>query len=81
MSGDDERPRRLLDVGTALVAELDPEAVLERILEEAREITGARYAALGVLGEDRSELPRRSEALQRSPARLRCLGLPPRTWP
>ena len=49
----DDKLRRLLDVGRALVGELDPEAVLDRILEEARAITGARYAALGVLDEDR----------------------------
>jgi GAF domain-containing protein len=55
---DDDRIRRLLDVGRALVAELDPETVLDRILEEAREITGARYAALGVMNEERSELER-----------------------
>jgi signal transduction histidine kinase len=50
--------RRLLDVGRALVAELDTEAVLRRILTEAREITGARYAALGVLNDQRTELER-----------------------
>jgi signal transduction histidine kinase len=55
---DDDRIRRLLDVGRTLIAELDPEAVLDRILEEAREITGARYAALGVLNEERNELER-----------------------
>ena len=55
---DDDRVRRLLDVGRTLIAELDPEVVLDRILEEAREITGARYAALGVLNEERSELER-----------------------
>src|SRR5438874_8133963 len=55
---DDDKLRRLLDVGRALVSELDTEAVLERILEEARAITGARYVALGVLDEQRSELER-----------------------
>jgi signal transduction histidine kinase len=54
----DDRLRRLLDVGKALVAELGQEAVLERILEQARELTGAQYAALGVLDEDRKELER-----------------------
>ena len=54
----EDRIRRLLDVGRALVKELDTEAVLERILEEARAITGAQYAALGVLDERRSELER-----------------------
>lgn len=55
---DEPQFRRLLDVGRALVSELDPEAVLARILEEARAITGARFAALGVLDEQRAELER-----------------------
>lgn len=50
--------RRLLDVGRALMTELDLEAVLERVLLTARELTGARYAALGILGDQRSELER-----------------------
>jgi signal transduction histidine kinase len=50
--------RRLLDVGRSLVTELDLEVVLDRVLETAREITGARYAALGVLNEERTELAR-----------------------
>jgi signal transduction histidine kinase len=58
MDAQDERLRRLLDVGRSLVTELDPEAVLDRILREAREITGARYVALGVLNEQRDELER-----------------------
>ena len=53
-----DQTRRLLQVGRELVAEHDKEAVLERILHEAREITGARYAALGVLDETRTELER-----------------------
>lgn len=48
--------RQLLDVGQTLVTELDQQAVLDRVLEAAREITGARYAAIGVLDENRSEL-------------------------
>ncbi len=55
---DDERIRRVLEVGRALVAELDPQSVLDLILEEAREITGARYAALGVLNEQQNGLER-----------------------
>ncbi len=50
--------RRLLDVGRTLVSELDPDTVLERILEEAQRLTGARYAALGVLDEQRRQLGR-----------------------
>lgn len=53
-----DRLRRLLDVGETLVSELDPDTVLERILEEAQRLTGARYAALGVLDEQRKELER-----------------------
>ncbi|MGC9220592.1 MAG: GAF domain-containing protein [Solirubrobacteraceae bacterium] len=58
MSEHDETLLRLIDVGQALVAELDPEAVLDRILREAREMTGAEFAALGILGEDRQSLTR-----------------------
>jgi signal transduction histidine kinase len=55
-SSDDLWIRRLLDVGRALVTELDLGVVLDRVLETAREITGARYAALGVLNDRRTEL-------------------------
>jgi signal transduction histidine kinase len=58
VSLNDNSLRRLLDVGRALVEELDVEAVLERVLEEACAITDARYAALGVLNEDRTGLER-----------------------
>jgi GAF domain-containing protein len=37
---------------------LDPDAVLHAILEAAAELTGARYAALGVLDESRTYLGR-----------------------
>ena len=50
--------RRLLDIGRGLVAKLDLEEVLDEILEASRELTGARYAALGVLNERRTELER-----------------------
>src|SRR5437588_10464324 len=58
MSETEQRLRRLLDVGQALVSELDPDTVLERILDEARRLTGARFAAMGVLDEQRRELER-----------------------
>jgi hypothetical protein len=50
--------RRLLDAGRALVSELDVEAVLDRVLATAADVTGARFAALGVLDARRSELER-----------------------
>ncbi|MCW3040171.1 MAG: sensor histidine kinase [Solirubrobacterales bacterium] len=53
---DADRSRQLLQIGRALTAELDLDVLLRRILEAAREICGARYAALGVLDEDRHGL-------------------------
>lgn len=55
---DEQRLRRILDVGRSVVAELDLEALLRRVLDEARALTGARYAALGVLDERHRELER-----------------------
>ena len=55
---DEQRLRRLIDVGRSLLSQLDPEAVLDQVLETACEITGARYAALGILDRDRRELER-----------------------
>src|SRR3712207_4037726 len=55
---DEPQLRRLLRAGRALVARLDLDALLDELLAVAREITGARYAALGVLDEPRRELER-----------------------
>lgn len=49
---------RLLEVAQAVVSTLEVEAVLRRVLDVAREPTGARYAALGVLDDQRSGLSR-----------------------
>jgi len=57
-TNDESWIRRLLEVGRAIVTELDLEVVLDRVLETARDITGARYAALGILNERRTELAR-----------------------
>jgi signal transduction histidine kinase len=56
MAEGEDKLRRLLDVGRSLVSELDPDVVLDRILDEARVATGAKYAALGVLNAERTEL-------------------------
>jgi two-component system, NarL family, sensor histidine kinase DevS len=48
----------VLEVARSVLAELDLEAVLERVLRAAQELTGARYAALGVLGDSQRELSR-----------------------
>ena len=55
---DERRLRGLLDAGRSLVSELDPEVVLEHLLEAARELTGASYAALGILDERKEGLER-----------------------
>ena len=67
---------RLLEVGRSLVSELDLETVLGSVLDAARDLTGARYAALGILDEqkqassasstsDRRADPRRDRAIPR----------------
>ena len=53
-----EELARLLAVGRALVSDLDLESVLHQVLETARELTSARYAALGILDERKAELER-----------------------
>lgn len=55
---DSETYERLIQVGRALAAELDLDALLKQVLEVARELTGARYAAVGVLDEERQYLER-----------------------
>ena len=54
----DQSRQRLIEAGRFLVSELDLEVVLERLLEIARELTGAQYAAVGILDESKSELER-----------------------
>lgn len=55
---DRRRLERLLEVGQGLVSELDVETVLAEVLDAARELTGAAYAALGILDEEEAELER-----------------------
>ena len=54
----EDRSGQLIDVGTALLSELDLESVLRSVVDAARKLTGAEYAALGVLDRDREELER-----------------------
>jgi signal transduction histidine kinase len=48
----------VLKVARSVLEQLDIELVLKRVLDAARDLTGARYAALGVLDETRGELSR-----------------------
>jgi signal transduction histidine kinase len=47
-----DRLRRLLHANRSIVQELSLPAVLHRIVDTARDVAGARYAALGVIGAD-----------------------------
>jgi len=49
---------RLFEVSQSLVRALDLEAVLVQLLDAAREITGAQFAALGILDEQRLRFSR-----------------------
>jgi signal transduction histidine kinase len=54
----DERLRSLIEAGIGVSSELSLDAVLQRIVEAAADITGARYAALGVIDRSRQRLER-----------------------
>ena len=51
-----ERFERLLAAGAAIHARHEVDHVLQEVVDAAREVVGARFAALGVLGEDRQTL-------------------------
>jgi signal transduction histidine kinase len=51
-AADRDRTELLIQAGLALTSELSLDAVLQRIVELGVDMTGARYAALSVLGED-----------------------------
>ncbi|HET7045901.1 MAG TPA: GAF domain-containing protein [Gaiellaceae bacterium] len=53
-----QRLRRLVEAGIALSSELSLDALLQHLVEAAASITDARYAALGVINEERSGLER-----------------------
>src|SRR5256884_9300165 len=59
-TGEGARVRRrfesLLSAGVAIFSEHSLERVLQQIVDSAREVVGARYAALGVLAPDRATL-------------------------
>jgi signal transduction histidine kinase len=51
-----ERFERLLAAGVAIFSRHDLPDVLQEVVNAAREVVGAKYAALGVLSEDRQSL-------------------------
>ncbi len=56
LSVSEGRLRALFEAGLAVSSELSLEALLRRLAEAAAELTGARYAALGVIDASGSEL-------------------------
>ena len=56
LSVSEGRLRALFEAGLAVSSELSLEALLRRLVEAADELTGARYAALGVIDASGSEL-------------------------
>jgi signal transduction histidine kinase len=48
----------VLELAHSVLGDLDVEVVLQRVLVAARELTGAKYAAVGVLDEDGTALAR-----------------------
>jgi len=51
-----QRLSRLIDLGQRLAAERDPEQVLKKFCEAARDILGARFATVGILEDDGATL-------------------------
>jgi signal transduction histidine kinase len=58
VSAGESRLRALFEAGVAVSSELSLDAVLQRLVEVAAELTGARYAALGVIDRTGSQLER-----------------------
>jgi two-component system, NarL family, sensor histidine kinase DevS len=53
-----DRTRALVEAGIALTSELSLDAVLQKLAETAASLTGARYAALGILDPSGAQLER-----------------------
>ena len=72
-----DRRDELIQAGLVLASELSLSAVLQRIIELAAEITGARYGALGVVEEEADRIhhdrrhARAASSDRRSPRRAR----------
>jgi signal transduction histidine kinase len=58
ISSNENRLRALVETGVAITSELSIDALLQRLVESASELTGARYAALGVIDRGGAELER-----------------------
>jgi signal transduction histidine kinase len=70
-----ERLRALLDAVVAIGADLDVHSTLDRIVTSACQLVGARYGALGVIGDDRRLVEFITHGL--SPAEHEAIGALP----
>ena len=59
-----DRAAQAMNLAKTVLGQLDSDVVIDRFLQAARELTGARYAAFGVLGESRPELETGAELEQ-----------------
>ena len=73
---DERRLRQLIAAGRHVVSALELDAILRALLEDAREMTGARYAAVGVLDTERRSLGRFIAVGVDEQTRARIGGLP-----
>jgi signal transduction histidine kinase len=67
----------VLELAHSVLGDLDVEVVLHRVLVAARQLTGARYAAIGVLDEQQTALAR-FITLGLEPGEREQIGAPPR---
>ena len=76
----DSALRTLIALGNAVLEESELELVFERVIEAGRELTGARYAALGVLdgGRERTRALPDERHRRRDPPRARRAAERPR---
>ena len=74
---EDGRLRALLDAGIAVSSELSIDTVLQRIVEAAAELTGAAYAALGVI-DQRGSGVEKFVVTGLDEATVEAIGPPPR---
>lgn len=72
----DSAARGVMDIARSVLSELDLDYVLDHVLESARALTGARYAALGVLSESKTDLARFITTGIDEPARTEIGALP-----
>jgi signal transduction histidine kinase len=70
------RFERLLEAGVAIFSEHSLSAVLQRVVDSARDVVGARYAALGVLDEEGTRLTQFVTAGMSDAERARIGNLP-----